>query len=86
MGLEEVNGPKGLGKREMPPMGSIWYGKVRMGRGRLKAMQIKKVGVDGKPMNPKDENEEIGPRKPNQVSKNPWEHKVSKRAEEARGK
>ena len=37
-------------------------------------------------MNPKDENEEIGPGKPNQVSKSPWEYRVSKWAEEAQRK
>ena len=37
-------------------------------------------------MNPKDEYEVIGPGKPNEVSKSPWEYKVSKRAEEAQGK
>ena len=36
-------------------------------------------------MNPKDEYE-VGPEKPNEVSKSPWEYKVSKRAEEAQGK
>ena len=38
MGLEETNGPKGPGKREMTPMGNVWYEKVRMGRGRPEAM------------------------------------------------
>ena len=33
-------------------------------------------------MNPKDENEIIGPGKPNEVSKNPWECRVSKRDKE----
>ena len=37
-------------------------------------------------MNPKDEYEVIGPRKPNEVSKSPWEYKVRKKAEEAQGK
>ena len=37
-------------------------------------------------MNPKDEYEVIGPEKPNEVSKSPWEYKVSKRAKEAQGK
>ena len=37
-------------------------------------------------MNPKDEYEGIGPGKPNEVSKSPWEYKVSKRAEKAQGK
>ena len=37
-------------------------------------------------MNPKDEYEVIGPGKLNKVSKNPWEYKVSKMAEEAQGK
>ena len=37
-------------------------------------------------MNPKDEYEVIGSRKPNEVSKSPWEYKVSKRVEEAQGK
>ena len=31
-------------------------------------------------MNPKDENKVIGLEKPNEVSKNPWEWRVSKRA------
>ena len=34
-------------------------------------------------MNPKDENEVIRPGKPNEVSKNPWEYRVSKKAKEA---
>jgi len=33
-------------------------------------------------MNPKDENKVIGPRKPNEVSKNSWECKVSKMTKE----
>ena len=37
-------------------------------------------------MNPKDKNKVIGPGKPNEVSKNPWEYKVSKKAEEVQGK
>ena len=37
-------------------------------------------------MNSKDEYEVIGPRKSNEISKSPWEYKVSKRAEEAQGK
>ena len=37
-------------------------------------------------MNPKDENKVIGPRKPIEVSKSPWEYKVSKRAKEAQRK
>ena len=37
-------------------------------------------------MNPKDEYEVIGPGKFNEVSKSPWEYKVSKRAAEAQGK
>ena len=37
-------------------------------------------------MNPKDEYEIIGPGKLNEVSKSPWEYKVSKRAKEAQGK
>ena len=45
-------------------------------------MQTKK-GVNGKPMNPKDENEVIGPGKTNEVSKSPWECRVSKRDKEA---
>ena len=49
-------------------------------------MQIKKVRVNGKPMNLKDENEVIGPRKSNEVSNNPWECRVSKRDEEAQRK
>ena len=44
-------------------------------------MQTKK-GVNGKPMNPKDENEVIGPGKPNEVSKSPSECRVSKRVKE----
>ena len=31
-------------------------------------MQTKKVRINGKPMNPKDENEVIGPGKPNEVN------------------
>ena len=49
-------------------------------------MQIKKVRVNGKPMNLKDENEVIGPRKSNEVSNNPWECRVSKRDEETQRK
>ena len=49
-------------------------------------MQIKKVRVNGKPMNLKDENKVIGPRKSNEVSNNPWECRVSKRDEEAQRK
>ena len=37
-------------------------------------------------MNPKDENEVIGPRKPNEVSNSSWEYRVSKRDEEAQRK
>ena len=40
----------------------------------------------GKPKNPKDEYEVIGLGKPNEVSKSPWEYKVSKRVKEAQGK
>ena len=42
--------------------------------------------IDGKPINPKDEYEVIRPGKPNEVSKSPWEYKVTKRAEEAQDK
>ena len=37
-------------------------------------------------MNPKNENEVIGPRKSNEVSNGPWECRVSKRDEEAQRK
>ena len=37
-------------------------------------------------MNHKDENKVIGPGKPNEVSKSPWECRVSKRAKEAQRK
>ena len=37
-------------------------------------------------MNPNDENEVIGPGKPNEVSNNPWECRVSKRDKEAQKK
>ena len=37
-------------------------------------------------MNPNDENKVIGPRKPNEVSKNSWECRVRKRANDAQGK
>ena len=37
-------------------------------------------------MNPKDENEVIGPRKPNKVNNSPWECKVSKRDEKTQRK
>ena len=37
-------------------------------------------------MNPKDENKIIGPGKSNEVSKSPWECRVSKRAKEAQRK
>ena len=37
-------------------------------------------------MNPKDENKVIGPRKPNEVSKSPWECRISKKAKEAQRK
>ena len=37
-------------------------------------------------MNPKDENEVIGPRKPNEVRNSPRKCKVSKRDEEAQRK
>ena len=36
-------------------------------------------------MNPKDEYEVIELRKSNEVSKSPWEYKVSKKAKEAQG-
>ena len=36
-------------------------------------------------MNPKDEYEVIGPGKPNEVNKSPWEYKVSISAKEAQG-
>ena len=36
-------------------------------------------------MNPKDENKVIGPGKPNEVSKSPWERKVSKRVKNEHG-
>ena len=36
-------------------------------------------------MNPKDKYEVIESRKSNEVSKNPWEYKVSKKAKEAQG-
>ena len=37
-------------------------------------------------MNPKDENEVIGPGKSNEVSNSPWECRVSKKDEEAQRK
>ena len=37
-------------------------------------------------MNPKDENKVIGLGKPNEVSKSPWECRISKRAKEAQRK
>ena len=37
-------------------------------------------------MNPKNENKVIGPEKSNEVSKSPWECRVSKRAKEAQRK
>ena len=37
-------------------------------------------------MNPKDENEVIGPKKSNEVSNSLWEYRVSKRDEEAQRK
>jgi len=37
-------------------------------------------------MNPKDENKVIEPGKPNEISKSPWECKISKRAKEAQRK
>ena len=37
-------------------------------------------------MNPKYENEVIGPKKSNEVSNSPWEYRVSKRDEEAQRK
>ena len=37
-------------------------------------------------MNPKDENEVIGPGKSNEISKSSWECKVSKRVKEAQRK
>ena len=51
-----------------------------MGHYRPKSKANKESkGVNGKPINPKDENALIGPRKPNKVSKSPWECGVSKR-------
>ena len=48
---------------------------------------VKKVRTGrGRPINPKDEYEVIGPRKPNEASKSPWEYKVRKKAKEAQGK
>lgn len=58
-------GLKGPEREKTSPMGSMWYEKVRMGRGRPEVMKTKKVGDNGKHMNPKDENEEIGPGRPN---------------------
>ena len=49
-------------------------------------MQTKKIRVNDKLMNPKDENEIIGPRKSNEVSNSPWECRVSKRDEETQRK
>ena len=49
-------------------------------------MQTKKVRVNGKLMNPKDQNEVIVPGKPNEVSNSPWECRVSKMNEEAQRK
>ena len=37
-------------------------------------------------MNPKDENEVIGPRKSNEVSNSPWKCRVNKRDEKAQRK
>ena len=51
-----------------------------------KQCKQREYGIDGRPINPKDEYEVIGSGKPNEVSKSPWEYKVSKRAEEAQGK
>ena len=43
MGLKEVNGLKGARKeRKKKTMGSIWCGKVRIGRDRPKIMKAKK--------------------------------------------
>ena len=45
-------------------------------------MQINKVrGLYGRPMNPKDENKVIGPRKSNEVSNSPWECRVIKKGQ-----
>ena len=49
-------------------------------------MQTKKLRVNDKLMNPKDENEIIGSRKSNEVSNSPWECRVSKRDEETQRK
>ena len=38
------------------------------------------------PLNPKDENKVIGPGTLNEVSKSPWECRISKRAKEAQRK
>ena len=59
--------------------------KVRMGCGKPKAMQAKRLG-DGRSINLKDEYEVVRPGKPNEVNKSPWVYKVSKRAREAQGK
>ena len=37
-------------------------------------------------MNPNDKNKVIGPGKPNEVSKGPWEYRISKRAKETQKK
>ena len=56
---------------------------MRKGHLRPKVMQTKKERINGRPINPKDENKVIGLGKPNEISKNPWECRVSKRAKEA---
>ena len=58
-----------------------------MGHCRPKSKANKESkGVNGKPINPKDENAEIGSGKPNEVSKSPWEYGFSKRDKEAQRK
>ena len=52
----------------------------------LKECKLRKNGVYDRPINLKDDNKVIGPRKPNEVSKNPWECRISKRAKEAQRK
>ena len=55
---------------------------MRKGHLRPKVMQTKKERINGRPINPKDENKVIGLGKPNEVSKNPWECRISKRVKE----
>ena len=83
MGLEEASGLKEARKeRNSIPWAVYNVEKWKRAATGPKECKLRKEGVYGRPMNPKDENKVIGPGKPTEVSKNSWECRISKRVKE----